>query len=133
VLLRPDRPSRPHSPKTAAILGPLTATHYKISAVQDSMAKQQQNLTLKGQSSEAILWVKCKNLLVIGPLLGVPNIFEFGLVFAEIFVFENRLNGIVYYGESKLPVSFTAESQNSLRCLLCRVMTSCVLCWAESS
>ena len=51
-------------------------------------------------------------------ILGVPNIFDFGLVFAEIFLFENRLPGIVYYGESKLPMWFTAGSRNSLSRLL---------------
>jgi len=61
---------------------------------------------LKGQSSEPIFWVECKNLFVIGPILGTPNIFDFGLIFAEIFVFKNRLPGIVYYAESKLPKLF---------------------------
>jgi len=43
---------------------------------------------LKGQTS--------KPILVIGPLFGVPNIFGFGLIFAEIFIFENLLPSIVY-------------------------------------
>ena len=73
---------------------------------------------LKGQSSELIFWVECKNLFVIGPVLGTPNIFDFGLIFEEIFVFENWLLGIVYYGESMLCVLFTTQSQNSLSHLL---------------
>jgi len=77
---------------------------------------------LKGQSSELIFWVECKNVFVIGPILGTPNIFDFGLVFAEIFVFENRLLGIVYYGELMLCVLFTTQSQNSPSCLLRRVV-----------
>jgi len=73
---------------------------------------------LKGQSSEPIFWVECKNLFGIGSVLGTPNIFDFGLVFAEIFVFENRLPGIVYYRESMLCVLFTRQSRNSPSCLL---------------
>ena len=46
----------------------------------------------------------------MGPYLGVPNIFDFGMVFEEIFIFKNRLPRIVYYVESKLPVSFTVGS-----------------------
>jgi len=65
---------------------------------------------LKGQSREPIFWVECKNLLVIGLVLGTPNIFNFGLVFAEIFIFENQLPGIVYYGESMLCEPFTTQS-----------------------
>ena len=71
------------------------------------------NPWLKGQSSEPIFWVEYKNWSVIGPFLDIPNIFDFGLVFAEIFVFENRLPAIVYYGELMLFVSFITQSRNS--------------------
>jgi len=77
---------------------------------------------LKGQSSEKIFWVEWKNLFVIGPVFGAPTILDFGLVLAEIFVFENRLPGIVNYGESILCVLFTTQSRNSPSCLLPRVV-----------
>jgi len=67
----------------------------------------------------------------MGLLLGIHNIFDFGLVFLEIFVFKNRLPGIVYYKESKLSVSFTAGSQNSPSCLLRGVVTPSVIYFAE--
>ena len=67
---------------------------------------------LKGQSSEPIFLVECKNVFVIGPILGIPNIFDFCLVFPEIFVFEIRLPGIVYYGDSMLCASFITQSRN---------------------
>ena len=81
-----------------------------------------QILFFKGTVQRTDFWVELKNLLVIGPLLGVPKIFDFGLVFAEMFAFKNLLPGIVYYRESKLPVLFTAGSQNS--CVIYYVVSS---------
>jgi len=46
VLPVPKEPSQPHSPKTAVILGPLTATHTKFATLQDSKAQQHLNLML---------------------------------------------------------------------------------------
>jgi len=99
---------------------------------------------LKGQSSEPIFWVECKNLLVIGPILGAPNIFDFGLIFAEIFVFENGLSGIVYYEESMLCILFTTQSGNSPSRLQCGVVKnisffqqkhhwSFKICWGQNN
>jgi len=78
--------------------------------------------SLKGQSSEQIFWAECKNLFVIGPVLGSPNIFDFGLLFEEIFVFENRLPSIVYFRELMLCISFTTQNWNSPSRLLCGVV-----------
>jgi len=57
----------------------------------------------------------------------MPKDFDYGLVFAEIFILENLLPVIVYHGESKLPALFAAGSQNSLGCFLPRVVTPHVL------
>jgi len=81
------------------------------SSVVNNPSKRRRHCTiyaLKGQSSALIFQVECKNLFVIGPSLGLPNIFDFGLVYTKIFIFENGLPG-----ESKLPMLFTAGSQNS--------------------
>ena len=50
----------------------------------------------------------------MGPLLDLPNIFDFGLVFAETFVLKKRFPAIVYYGERIFCVLLITPSPNSL-------------------
>jgi len=75
---------------------------------------------------------------------------EFGLIFEEIFIFENQLPAILYYGESKLPKLLATGSgiapshllrgvindffpaKKSLHLLICGVVTPRIIYYAES-
>jgi len=65
--------------------------------------------------------------------LGTPNIFDFGLIFEEIFVLENGLPGVVYFRELMLLVSFTTESRDSPSCSLRKVVKNISFFSAKAS
>jgi len=60
------------------------------------------------QQTKSLSWISI--FFVLGPLLDAQKINDLGLIFAEIFVFENQLPAIVYYEELMLCEFFTTQS-----------------------
>jgi len=67
------------------------------------------------------------NINIVGPWLDVLNNIDFSLVFAEIFVLENWLPTIVYYGKSRI-----FSCKNAPYLLLRGVVTLRIIYYEES-